>query len=311
MAPSTTGTTFEAATVEAAIAVDGVVATEGWPPGRRALGIGGAWASEGNIAAAAASANRTANAIRAVEAATALGSSGATTTLIPAAVAGAITGYPVIFAEDRPAGLATLTCGGTLTSKTDGPATPPGSAADTVCAAEPATADRVPITPTTIVMTAVQSTIGVNAVRCADRGPRCLTALPRLRTFGAECQPARSVVGADTVDAIQAATAAGAIVATCARATIISAAVQWAVTVITIVGTDCGAAGLTALLRRGALRTGSKPPRRRRSGRGATAGAINAKEVCTALNIASARTPGVATAIAGTIRRNAIAGTDD
>ena len=172
MTPRATSATFKAATVKTAITVDAVVAAEGCAASRGALGIGGARAAEGDITAAPAGADRTTDTVSAVESATALGSSGATTALIPAAVPGAIAGYPIVVAEDSAAGLAALTRGGTLATKTDSPATAAGGAADTVCAAETAAADGVPITPTTVVVTAVQHAVGVDAVRCADSRSR-------------------------------------------------------------------------------------------------------------------------------------------
>jgi hypothetical protein len=186
VARCTTSATFEAATVEAAITLDAVAAAEGCATSRGALGIGGAGATERDISTASAGTDRTTDTIVAVESATALGSSGATTTFIPAAVQSTVAGYPVGVAEDSAAGLAALSRGGTLATKTDRPAGAAGGAADTICAAETAAADRVPIAPTTVVVTAVQSAVGVDAVRCADRGSRRLTALPGLGTLGAE-----------------------------------------------------------------------------------------------------------------------------
>ena len=164
MPPCTTGAAFEAATVETAIAVDAVVSAEGCAACRGTFGIGSTRAAEGDITAASAGADRTTDTVCAVQSATALGAGRASTAFVPAAIEGTVAGYPVVLAEDRAPGLAALTRGGALATKTDGPATAAGGTADTICAAKPTAANRVPITPTSIVVTAVQNAVGVDGV---------------------------------------------------------------------------------------------------------------------------------------------------
>ncbi|MBW3632093.1 MAG: hypothetical protein KY456_03595 [Chloroflexi bacterium] len=115
-----------------------------------------------------------------------MGASGATTTFIPAAVQGTITGYAVGVAEDGAASLAALARGGALPAKADRPASAAGGTADAVAAKQAAAAVSIHATPAAVVVTAVQNTIRVDPVRRANRSSQTLAALPGLRTFGAE-----------------------------------------------------------------------------------------------------------------------------
>ena len=134
-----------------------------------------------------------------------------------------------------------------LAAETDGAATTTRGSADSVRAAQTAAADSVTVAPATVIVTAVQNAVGVNPVRCADRRPRSLAALAGLRAFRAESQPAGAVIRADTIHAVKATTTTSAVVASRARAAFIAAAVQGAVAVKAIVGTDSRATALTAL----------------------------------------------------------------
>ncbi len=73
MAPRATGATFEAATVEIAVAVSAVVAAERWATSRRTLSIGGAGATKGDIATASTGAYGATDTISAIQSATAVG----------------------------------------------------------------------------------------------------------------------------------------------------------------------------------------------------------------------------------------------
>ena len=109
MAAGSAGTALEAAAVETAIAVDAVVAAEGGSAGGRAFRISRARPAESDVAAAEAATNRLTDTSRTIEPATTLGSSGATAALIAAAVKGAVTGNPIVVAEDRSSDLAAFT----------------------------------------------------------------------------------------------------------------------------------------------------------------------------------------------------------
>ena len=284
MAPSGAGAALEAATVEIAVAIDAVVAAEGGSADSGAFPVGRARSAKGNIAAASAAANRLTDTLSAIEPTTTLGSCGAATALEAATVQRTITGDPIVVAEDRSSHLAAFAGMGALPTEPDGPASTPGGSADSIRAEQTTAADGVSIAPASVVVAAVQDAVGVEPVRGTDRGPRRLTALTGLRAFRAECQPTGSVVRADAIHAIEAAAAPSAVVASRARTTFVAAAVQRTIAVIPIVSADRSSATLAALGRRGALRPRSQPARRR-SRRGATAGAIHAEEIRAALNV--------------------------
>jgi hypothetical protein len=164
VAPCATGATFEAATVEIAVAVSAVVAAERWATSRRTLSIGGAGATKGDIATASTGAYGATNTISAIQSATAVGASGATTALISAAVERAITGNCIVFAEDRSASLAALTRRGALPTKSNRAATATRGAADSIAAAETTAADSVPITRSAIIVTTVEYAVSIDTV---------------------------------------------------------------------------------------------------------------------------------------------------
>ena len=139
---------------------------------RRALRVGRARPSEGDIAAASAGANRLTDTLVTIEPATTLGSSGAATTLVAAAVQRTITGDPVVVAEDGSSYLAAFARLGALPAEPDGPAITARGSADTVRAEQTTAADGVSIARAAIVVAAVQDAVGVDPVRCADRGSR-------------------------------------------------------------------------------------------------------------------------------------------
>jgi hypothetical protein len=249
VAPRTTGATLEAAAVKTAIAVDPVVAAEGCTARCRAFGVGRTRASQCDVSTAAIGAKWSTDSLRAVESAAALSAGGATSAFIAAAVQGTVTGYSIVFAEDRTASLAALASGGTLTTKSDAASTATTSATDTIDAAQTAAADDITIAPTAVVVTAVQHAVRVDPVRGADRGSGGLTALSGLGTRGTERQTTSSVVRTDIVDTVETTATPGAVVTACARTAFITATVQGAVAVKAVVSADGGPTGLTALLR--------------------------------------------------------------
>ena len=247
MAASAACATLEAATVETAIAVDAVVAAEGGSADRRALRVGRARPAEGNIAATSAAADRLTDALSAIESAATLRSSGATAALIAAAIQRTVAGDPVVVAEDGSAHLAAFTRMGALPPEPNGPAVAARGSADSARAEEATAADGIAIARAASVVAAVEDAVGVDSVRCADRGARRLAALTGLRAFCAQRQPTGPVVRAETIHAVETAATPSAIVASRASAAFISAAVQWSVAVIAIVGADCRSATLAAL----------------------------------------------------------------
>lgn len=265
MATSAAGAAFEAAAVETAVGINAVVAAEGGSADRCALRVGGACAAEGDVAAPPAATNRLADAAGTIESAATLRSSGAAAALIAAAVERTIASDPIVVAENGSSRLAAFAGIGALAAESDGSTTTSGGSADPVRAAQTAAADGVTIAPAAVIVTAVQDTVGVNPVRCADRRPRGLAALAGLCTLRAERQPTGAVVRADTIDTVETTAASSAVVASRASATFIAAAVQRTVAVKAIVGTDSCSTALTALSGRGALRPGSESARCRRS----------------------------------------------
>ena len=311
MASRATRAPFKATTVETAIGVYAIVAAEGYASSRRALGVCRARAADSDVSTPSTGTYWATNALGAVESATALGSGTATTAFISAAVEGTVTGNPIVFAEDRATGLAAFAGRGTLPAEPDCPATAAACTADTTGTTQAAATNDVPITPTTVVMAAVQNAVRIDPVRCADRCPRRLAALPGLRARRTKRKTACSVIRTDAVDTVQTTTATSAVVTARACSAFIPTAVQRTIAVEAVVSANGGPTGLTALLRGRALRTGCKPPRWRRSGGGAPARPIDAKEVGAALNVRGTGATGVAAAIARAIGRNAVAGADD
>ena len=106
MAASSAGAALEAATVETAVAVDAVVAAEGGSADRRALRVSRARPAEGDVAATEAATNRLTDAASTIEPTATLGSGGAATAFIAAAVQRTIAGDPIVVAEDRSSDLA-------------------------------------------------------------------------------------------------------------------------------------------------------------------------------------------------------------
>src|SRR5215217_3404507 len=189
MAASGAGATLEAAAVEATVSINTIIAAEGGSANRRAFRVGRTRPAEGDIAAASAAANRLTDAIITIEPATTLGSGGAATALIAAAIQRSIAGNAIVITEYRSSYLAALARIGALATESDGPAAATRGSTDSARAAQTTAADRVAIARTTIVVTAVQLAVGVDPVRSADRGPRRLAALSGLRAFRAERQP--------------------------------------------------------------------------------------------------------------------------
>ena len=285
MAAGRAGAALEAAAVETAVAVDAVVAAEGGSADRRAFRVSRARPAESDVAAAKAAANRLTDTSRTIESATALAASGAAAALVAAAVEGTVAGNPIVVAEDRSSDLAAFTRMGALPPEPDRAAATARGSADSVRAEEAAAADDVARARAAVVVAAVQDSVGIESVRCADCRPRCLAALSGLRTFRAERQPARSVVRAETIHAVEATATSSAIVACRTGTAFIAAAVQWTVAVIAIISADRRSAGLTTLFGRRALRSRSQSTRCRRSRRCATTGAIYAEEVGAALHV--------------------------
>ena len=126
---------------------------------------------------------------------------------------------------------------------------------DAVDAAQAAAAIRVLGARTTVVAAAVEGAISVDAVRRTDCSTTGLTALPRLVALGPDGQSTRGVVCANAVDAVETATAIGAVVHARAGAALIATTVERPITIEPIVGADGCSATLRALLRRSALRT--------------------------------------------------------
>jgi hypothetical protein len=106
MTASTAGAALEAAAVETAVAVDAVVAAEGGSADRRALRVSRARPAEGDVAATEAATNRLTDAASTIEPTATLGSGGAATAFIAAAVQRTIAGDPIVVAEDRSSDLA-------------------------------------------------------------------------------------------------------------------------------------------------------------------------------------------------------------
>lgn len=206
------GAALEAAAIETAVAVDPVVAAEGGSADGSAFRVGRARPAESNVAATQAAADRLTDTLGAVEPATTLRSGGAAASLVTAAVQRTIAGDAIVVAENGPSDLAAFTRLSALPTEADGAATTTRGAANSVHAEQATTADGVSITPATVVVAAVQETIGVDPVRGADHGPRRLTALTGLRALGTEGQPAGPVIRAESIHAIEAAAAPGAVV---------------------------------------------------------------------------------------------------
>ena len=141
--------------------------------------------------------------------------------------------------------------------------------------------------------------------------PARLAALAGLRAFRAEWQSAGPVVRAETVHAVEAAAAPGAVVAARTGAAFVAAAIQRTVAVIAVVSADRRSATLAALGRRSALRPGSESARRRRSRRRAATGAVDAEEIRATLDVARAGAARVAAAVARAVGGNPVAGADD
>jgi hypothetical protein len=180
------GAALEAAAIETAISIDAVVAAEGGSADGGAFRVGRARPTESDVASAATATNRLTDTPGAIEPTAALGSRGATTTLIPAAVQSAIAGDSIVVAEDGAAYLAAFARLGTLPTEPDRPAAASRGATCSIDAAETTAADGVSITRSAIVVAAVQDTIGVDSVRGADHGSCRLTALSGLRAFRTE-----------------------------------------------------------------------------------------------------------------------------
>ena len=265
MAPGGAAATLETAAIEAAVAIDAVVAAERGSADRGAFRVGRTCPAEGDIAATQAAANWLTDALGTIEPATTLGPSGAATALVAAAVQWTIAGDPIVVAENGASHLAAFAGMGALSTEPDGPAVTTCGSADSVRAKQTTAADFVSITPAAAVVTAVQDAIGVDPVRGADRGSRRLTALTGLRAFGTECQPTGAIIRAQTIHAIEATATPSAVVASRARTAFVATTVQRTVAVIPIVSADRGSATLAALRGRGALRPRSEPARRRRS----------------------------------------------
>src|SRR5215211_5482760 len=147
---------------------------------RRALRVGRARSSEGNIATAAAGANRPTDALVAIESTTALRPGGAATTFVAAAVQSTITGNPVVIAENGASNLTAFAGLGALPAEADSSAFTAGGSTNTVSAEQTAAADSVPIARAAVVVAAIQDAVGVNPVGCAGRCSRRLAALASL-----------------------------------------------------------------------------------------------------------------------------------
>jgi hypothetical protein len=172
MAASAAGAALEAAAIEAAVAIDAIIAAEGSSADGSALGIGRARPAEGDVSTAETATDRATDTRTTVEPATTLGSSGAATTFVAAAVQGTIAGDPVVIAEDRSSHLTAFAGMRALPTKPDGPAAATRGSAGSVGTLQPTTADSVPITPAAVVVAAVEDAIRVDPVRSADRGSR-------------------------------------------------------------------------------------------------------------------------------------------
>jgi hypothetical protein len=155
---------FEATAIETTVAIDSVIAAEGGTTDRRALRICRARAAKGDVSTAEAASDRTTDAVTTIEPTAALGSRGAATTLIAAAVQRSVAGDPVVITEDRSPHLAAFARLGALPTEPDGSAATTRGSADSIRAKQPTTADSVTIAPTAVVMAAVQNPIRVDAV---------------------------------------------------------------------------------------------------------------------------------------------------
>ena len=172
MAASAAGAALEAAAIETAVAIDAIIAAERSSADGSALGIGRARPAEGDVSTAETATDRATDALTTVEPATTLGSSGAATTFVAAAVQRTIAGDPVVIAEDGSSHLAAFAGMGALPTEPDGAAATTRGSAGSVGAEQPTAADGVPITPAAVVVAAVEGAIGVDPVRSADRGSR-------------------------------------------------------------------------------------------------------------------------------------------
>ena len=313
VAAGRTCSAFEAAAVQRPIPFESVIAAEGRATLGRALGIRGAPATEGDVAAALTAANRGTDPVGAIQPPTTLRPDRAASALVTAAVECTVAGDAIVGAEDSAAGLAALAGRRALAAKPDGPARSFTAGAGAVEAHQTAAADDVPVARAASVVAAIERPIGVDTVGRADRGPGRLAALPRLRARGPESQTAGGVVGADTVDAIEPVAAVRAVSRVDTDAALVAAAIQGAVAIVPIVATDPRSVCLTALLGRSAGRTRSETAgrRRRRLGRGASTGAVGAGEVSAALDVSGAGAARVATAVARAIVRDSVARADD
>ena len=130
MAASAASAALEAAAIETAVAFDAVIAAERRSADCRAFGIGRTRPAEGYVSSTETATDCPTDALIAVEAATALRSSGAAATFVAAAIQSSVAGDPVVIAEDGSPGLAAFTRMGTLSAKSDGPAVTARGAAD-------------------------------------------------------------------------------------------------------------------------------------------------------------------------------------
>ena len=133
MAASAAGAALEAAAIETAVAIDAVIAAEGRPTDCGAFSIGCTRPAEGDVSTAETATDCATDTLIAVEAATALRSSGAAATFVAAAIQGSVAGNAVVIAEDGSPGLAAFTRMGALAPKADGPAVTARGAADSIC----------------------------------------------------------------------------------------------------------------------------------------------------------------------------------
>jgi hypothetical protein len=172
VAAGATGAALEATTIETAVAIDTVATAEGRSADRGALRIGRTGATECDVSTAETATDRATDALTTIEAATTLGSGGAAATLVATAVQRSVTGDAIIVAEDGSSHLAAFARIGALPTESDGPAVTARGAADSARAAQAAAADGVAIAPAAVVVAAVEGAVGIDPVRCADRGAR-------------------------------------------------------------------------------------------------------------------------------------------
>lgn len=313
MGISAAGAALIAAAVVCPVTGDAVVAANRLTAVVCTLAVTGASATKAHTTtargAAAAASNRRADIASAFQPAAAVRTTEAGSTLVAATVQRTIAGNPVVSAGDRPTVLVAFTRSSALATEPD--RTPTGRGA---VSTDSTLAPRVPAAlgvcgaSTAPTATAIQ---GASAIVRAGDGTARLATLAGLGASLAGEQPGRAVVDAAAFHTVQTSTAVCAVTNAAACPALVAAAVEWTISVITVVGAGSRSTGLGALRGRCALSAESQPPRWSGASSRPATGSIDAVNASAAVNIAAAGAAAVATTVPFTVGGKAVTGADN